>query len=84
MSFKKKTILQKDIRLATARIIAGLLAERGLTQSEASKRLGKTRSWMNLLLNGHYNVKMQDLFDICMAFGAKPSEIVDRIERWKA
>jgi transcriptional regulator with XRE-family HTH domain len=79
----KKRRAGRDIRLAAARILHALRVERGLTQREASVRLNKSYSWVSLLENGLYSIKVQDLVDICDIYGADPIEVFERILRWK-
>jgi hypothetical protein len=80
---KKKRALARDVRIPAGRVIKALLAERDVNQAEASLRMGKTRGWMNLVIKGHYYIKLQDIFDIAATFDMKPSDIVRRIEELK-
>jgi transcriptional regulator with XRE-family HTH domain len=77
---KKK--LGKDVRQATARVLAGLRAERRLHQRQMSLDLGKSHGWMGLLENEQYSVKLQDFIDLCAYFEVDPLETLARILRF--
>lgn len=82
MAAKKKRAF-RDVRLATARVLAGVRTEKGLTQREAGRRLGRSHGWVSMIETGQHKVGLQDLVEVCDVYGADPEEIFGRILRWK-
>jgi hypothetical protein len=73
----------KSIGRATARVFAGLRAERKWKQRQVSLDLGKSHGWVGLLENEQYSVKLQDFVDLCALYEVDPLETLERILRFK-
>jgi transcriptional regulator with XRE-family HTH domain len=81
MAAKKRKF--KDVRMGTARVLAGLRSEKNLTQREAARRLGRSHGWVSMVETGQHKVGVQDLVELCEIYGADVEETVRRIMRWQ-
>ncbi|HBC3429436.1 TPA: helix-turn-helix transcriptional regulator [Vibrio parahaemolyticus] len=49
-----------------------IMEDMGITKSELSRRLGKSKSYMTQILSGSRNMTLGSFSDICFALGFKP------------
>lgn len=52
----------------------------GMTQSEVSKRLNKSRPWLTSIENGNRSIYWEDMKSICVIYGISPSDVSRKID----
>ncbi len=76
-----KLFQQERVILETAILIRRLLKERGLTKADLAAKLGRSKSFVTQLLNGHANMTLRTLSDIMcvlnrsLSVSAQPLEV---------
>ena len=79
MAKKKAT---KDWEQAIQHVLRAARVERGATQRQLSKLLGKSANVINLIETGNRDCSLGEFLQICELIGAEPCDIISRIVRW--
>jgi transcriptional regulator with XRE-family HTH domain len=67
----RKLLAIETLMLEATGVVAGLMAEQGVTKADLARRLNKSRAWITQLLSGKANMTIRTLAEVVHALGAE-------------